>query len=101
MDALQLARFASQFMMPMMMAGGMNGKGGGMFNVMRVVQQSSYAVNSVDPNMMALSSALSSSSGGQQLSVEEETAIDSALSKAAKAVLANLAPGAETAKKKK
>lgn len=100
-DAVNLAKFASQFMMPlMMMPGGMNGGGGGMFRVMQILQQSSTAVTSVDSNMLAFSSALNSASG-DQLSAEEDAAVSAALDKAGKAVLANLSKPEAQGKKTK
>lgn len=100
-DAINLARFASQFMMPMSMltGGGANG-GSGLFKVMQILQQSSSAVSSVDSNMMAFSSAMNSA-GGTSLSTEEDAAVSAALDKVGKAVIANLQKPEPVARNKK
>lgn len=99
-DAINLARFASQFMMPMSMLTSGGTGGSGLFKVMQILQQSSSAVSSVDSNMMAFSSAMNSA-GGTSLSSEEDAAVSAALDKVGKAVIANLQKPEAVAKNKK
>lgn len=98
-DALQLARLASQFVMPMMMMSGMNANGG-MFNVLQFVNQSSSTATSTDANMAAFSTAIRSfSAGGTELSADEGAAINSAADRVGKAVIASLTATADKKKK--
>ncbi len=89
-DALALARLASQFVVPLSMMGGM-GSNSGMFNVLQMVQQSSYTATSTDANMAAFSSAIRSfSSGGTEFTAEESAAVHSATDRVGKAVAASV-----------
>jgi hypothetical protein len=98
-DALALARLASQFVVPMFMFSGGVGPNSGLFNVMQMVQQSSYTATSSDPNMAAFSTAIRSfSSGGTEFTAEEGAAVHSATDRVSKAVIASLVSPASAEK---